>query len=261
MKISAMLVLLAACSAAAQQTVQVSGALTFTTLGVSETVQINGTFNGSVLISGSGTPIPAPPPPPIVVGPSACTPFTDPLTGASGTAMNSANWSPPTGFALGGGSVVQNAGVAQANAAYRGGGTVLMACPQSLAPYVQFTVSAVDGLNTLQGLISTTAAGNGYAIGISNTGGNNGVAKCTAGVCKFLGYASCSAAFAPASVFKASAVIVPGTSIAISVYQNGVLCGTVTDTASPYTNGYSGFAIYANKVVAGDQISQLTALD
>jgi hypothetical protein len=103
-----------------------------------------------------------------------------------------------------------------------------------------------------------SAAGSGYKIGVNNIGGNATLSKCAAGVCNSsFGTATCSAAFAATNVFKASAVIVAGTSIAISVYRNGVLCGTVTDTTSPYTTGYSGFAIYANASATGDQISQV----
>jgi hypothetical protein len=167
-----------------------------------------------------------------------------------------ANWTAPAGFAIGGGSVVQNAGVAQANAAFRGGGAILTSCPQSLAPSVQFTVAKVDGLGAIQGLLSTTAAGNGYSVSLNNSGDNQQVTKCTAGVCKSIGTAVCSAGFTATSVFRASAVIVAAKSIAISVYRNGVLCGTVPDSSSPYTTGYSGFVIDANGSATGDQISQ-----
>jgi hypothetical protein len=221
-----------------------SGALALTGTGLGGSMQVTGPV--TITYPTGNTP----PPPP------TCSPFTDPLTGASGTALNPVNWTQPTGFNVGGGTAVQNSGVAQANAKYRGGGAILTSCPSSLTPYVQFVVSAVDGLGAIQGLLLTTTTGNGYSISLNNSGVNNSISKCTAGKCTYLGPATCSAAFAATNTFKTSAVIVSGNSIAISVWRNGVLCGTVNDTASPYTTGFSGFAIYANGSATGDQISQ-----
>jgi hypothetical protein len=212
-------------------------------LGVSGTdISGNMPVSGTVTITYPTGTTPPPPPPP----PGTCAPFTDPFSGALGAALNSANWTQPAGFSIGGGSVVQDLGVAQANAKYRGGGAILTSCPASLTPSIQFTVAAVDGLGAIQGLLSTTAAGNGYSVSLNNSGDNQQVTKCTAGVCKSIGTAVCSAGFTATSVFRASAVIVAEKSIAISVYRNGVLCGTVTDSSSPYTTGYSGFVIDAN---------------
>ena len=227
-------------------------------LGVSGTdISGNMPVSGTVTITYPTGTTPPPPPPP----PGTCAPFTDPFSGALGAALNSANWTQPAGFSIGGGSVVQNVGVAQANAKYRGGGAILTSCPSSLTPSIQFTVAAVDGQDSLAGLLSMTTAGNGYAIEINNSGDNNTVGKCVAGNCSYLGTAVCSAAFAATNIFKTSAVIVAGNSIAISVYRNGALCGTVTDSSSPYTSGYGGFIVYANGNVTGDQISNLSVVN
>ena len=226
------------------------GTLAGTGTGVSVSMQ----FTGPVTITYPTGTVPPPPP-------SACAPFTDAFSGTLGTALNSANWTQPSGFSISGGSVVQNTGVAQANAAYRGGGVILTSCPSSLTPYVQFTVAKVDGQDSLAGMLSMTTAGNGYAIEINNSGDNNTVGKCVAGKCSYLGTAVCSAAFAATNIFKTSAVIVAGKSIAISVYRNGALCGTVTDSSSPYTSGYGGFIVYANASATGDQISNLSIVN
>lgn len=224
-------------------------------VAVSETIyaQVQGCPSGlNSSISNATYTITAPPP---------CSPFTDPFSGSSGTALNSSWWTAVPGLSVGGGSVVQNSGVAQGNAAFRGGGAIVTACSGSTTPSVQFTVAAIDGENAMFGLISMTSAETGYVVQVGNSSANMILNKCTAGSCGFLGTAVCGAAFSVGNVFKASAVIVPGTSIAISVYRNGTLCGTITDSSSPHTSGYGGFAILPNGSATGDQISTLSVVN
>ena len=242
----ALLIALAAIPLAAQQqTVQVNGTVVLSVGGVAVPVTANGTFTGTYVV-GSMT---------------ACEPFTEPLSAPLGTPLNPANWSSVPALPIGGGTIVQNAGLAEASAVSHGGAAVLTSCPQSNTPSVQFAVNAADGLGALQGMLVMSTTGNGYTVALNNGGVNQPLYKCAAGVCAPLGVATCGGGFTASHVFRTSALIVPGASIAISVYRDGLLCGTVNDTTKPWTAGYSGLIIIPSKAVTGDQISQVQVVN
>jgi hypothetical protein len=195
---------------------------------------------------------------------TACAPFTDPFSGTLGTALNSASWTNIPVFAVGGGTLVQDSGKLVGNAAYRGGAAIETLCAASLNSYVQFTLTAIDGLN-IYALLDMDSLANGYLFIWNGTAtANVEVAKCTAGSCTFEMYANCLSNTVAGGVYKAVSTKVAGTSATLTLYQNGTLCngnGPYVDATSPYLGNYGGFAISPQASQTGDEVSNVTIVN